>query len=161
VVDSFAVSVTLMLTVVGFARMLRRNGDPPVAAGPDRRVGARAGRRLTAALVGLLRSFSVNVFSVGDPQGRQLLHTVDQELRPERVVLDELRAVLREINARLRDDVTIGSGAAEGSKLDLPNRDRCAPSVPARRSRSPKRCCANWTGSRRHEEPTTDTADSG
>ncbi|MET8152144.1 SCO2524 family protein [Actinoplanes sp. NPDC049668] len=122
VVDSFSISVTLMLAVVGFTKIFRQVVTRPRLLDQVNELEERAGQRLTAAMVGLLRSFSVNVFSADEPYGRELVRTVNQERRPARQVVDELREALREINARLRDDVTIGSGAAEGSELDLPNR---------------------------------------
>jgi hypothetical protein len=122
VVDSFSVSVTLMLAVVGFTRVFRQVVTRPKLLEQINDVEQRASQRLSAAMVGLLRSFSVNVFSADDPYGRELIRTVNQERRPARQIVEELREALREINARLRDDVTIGSGAAEGSELDLPNR---------------------------------------
>lgn len=122
VVDSFSVSVTLMLAVVGFTKIFRQVVTRQKLIDRVDELEERAGRRLTAAMVGLLRSFSVNVFSAEDPHGGELIRTVNQERGPTRQVVDELREALREINARLRDDVTIGSGAAEGSELDLPNR---------------------------------------
>ncbi|GID91880.1 SCO2524 family protein [Amorphoplanes digitatis] len=122
VVDSFSISVTLMLAVVGFTKIFRQVVTRPRLLDQVNELEERASQRLTAAMVGLLRSFSVNVFSADEPYGRELVRTVNQERRPSRQVVDELREALREINARLRDDVTIGSGAAEGSELDLPNR---------------------------------------
>ncbi|WP_067500859.1 SCO2524 family protein [Actinoplanes sp. TFC3] len=122
VVDSFSISVTLMLAVVGFTRVFRQIVSRPALLGEVDRLEAAASKRLSAAMVGLLRSFTVNVFSADDDFGRELVRLVNQERRPTRMVVDELREALREINARLRDDVTIGSGAAEGSELDLPNR---------------------------------------
>jgi len=122
VVDSFSVSVTLMLSVVGFTKVFRQVVTRPKLLDQVIELEERANQRLTAAMVGLLRSFSVNVFSADEPFGKELIRTVNQERRPTRQVVDELREALREINARLRDDVTIGSGAAEGSELDLPNR---------------------------------------
>jgi hypothetical protein len=122
VVDSFSVSVTLMLAIVGFTRVFRQVVTRPKLLGEVEALEQLASKRLTAAMVGLLRSFAVNVFSADDPFGRELVRMVNQERRPTRMVVEELRGALREINARLRDDVTIGSGAAEGGELDLPNR---------------------------------------
>ena len=122
VVDSFSISVTLTVAVIGFVRVfrtlltrenLRREADE---------LEQLANRRLTAAMVGLLRSFSVNVFSAESDFGVELCRMVNQEQLPTRQIVEQLREALREINARLRDDVTIGSGAAEGSELDNPNR---------------------------------------
>jgi len=122
VVDSFSISVTLMLAVIGFTKVFRQvvSRDSLLTQIDD--LERRANIRLTAALIGLLRSFSVSVFSADEPLGRELIRTVNQERRPTRVVVEELRLALSEINARLRDDVQIGSGAAEGSELELPNR---------------------------------------
>jgi len=122
VVDSFSISVTLMLAVVGFTKVFRQVVTRPTLLGQIDDLEAKANRRLSAAMVGLLRSFSVNVFSADDHLGQELVRTVNQERRPTRQVVEELRAALQEINARLRDDVTIGSGATEVAELEIPNR---------------------------------------
>jgi len=122
VVDSFSISVTLMLAVVGFTKVFRQVVTRSALLRQIDELETKANIRLTAALVGLLRSFSVNVFAADDEAGVWLIDRVNQERRPIRQVVEELREALREINARLRDDVTIGSGAAEGSELEIPNR---------------------------------------
>ncbi len=122
VVDSFSISVTLMLATIGFAKTFRAVVTRETLRQQVDRLEQMAGTRLTAAMVGLLRSFAVNVFDTSDEQGRQLLKTTNQSRLPERQVVEQLRLSLREINARLRDDVTIGSGAEEGSLLDNPHR---------------------------------------
>jgi hypothetical protein len=122
VVDSFSISVTLMLAIAGFIKIFRQELGRPALIELVDQLAAKASRRLSAAMTGLLRSFAVNVFSADSDFGRELIRTVNQERRPVQQVVDELQEALREINARLRDDVTIGSGAAEGSELDNPNR---------------------------------------
>jgi len=122
VVDSFSISVTLMLAIVGFTKIFRQMITRPALMQQVDQLERMANRRLSAAIAGLLRSFAVNVFSADSDFGRELIRTVNQERRPNHQVVEELREALREINARLRDDVTIGSGAAEGSELDNPNR---------------------------------------
>jgi hypothetical protein len=122
VVDSFSISVTLMLAIVGFTKIFRSVVTRPALLQQVDNLERLANRRLSAAMAGLLRSFTVNVFSVDSGYGRELIRTVNQDRRPPHIVVEELREALREINARLRDDVTIGSGAAEGSELDNPNR---------------------------------------
>ncbi|MEU8818416.1 SCO2524 family protein [Actinoplanes sp. NPDC048796] len=122
VVDSFSISVTLMLATIGFTKIFRQVVTRPQLLESVDKLERAASLRLSAAMAGLLRSFAVNVFTVESAAGRELLRTVNQERRPAHQVIDELRETLREINARLRDDVQIGSGAAEGSELDNPNR---------------------------------------
>jgi len=122
VVDSFAISVTLTVAVIGFVRVFRSLLTRESLRREADELEQLASRRLTAAMVGLLRSFSVNVFSADSDFGVQLTSMVNQDRLPTRQIVEELHEALREINARLRDDVTIGSGAAEGSELDNPNR---------------------------------------
>ncbi|MBX6355187.1 MAG: hypothetical protein IRZ05_04930 [Micromonosporaceae bacterium] len=118
-VDSFSASVTLTLATIGFVRVFRtvvRRDDilAELAA-----LESMASTRLTAAIIGLLRSFSIFVFDADSDEGRRLCRTVNQAGLPERRVLDELRESLREIRAGLRD-VTIGVRRVEG--LENPNR---------------------------------------
>jgi hypothetical protein len=121
VVDSFSTSVTLTLATIGFVRVfkqvirrddLRREVDA---------LEALASRRLSAAMIGLLRSFTVNVFDAHSAEGRALCRTANQSGLPERQVIEDMRLALRDINASLRD-VTIGSGAGTAEDLDNPNR---------------------------------------
>ncbi|SNY49032.1 SCO2524 family protein [Paractinoplanes atraurantiacus] len=122
VVDSFSISITLMLATIGFTRIFRQVVTRQALLQSVEELEQAANKRLSAAMAGMLRSFAVNVFTAESIEGGELLRTVNQERRPRHLVVEELREALREINARLRDDVTIGSGAAEGSELDNPNR---------------------------------------
>jgi hypothetical protein len=122
VVDSFSISITLMLAIVGFTKIFRQVVTRPALVEQVDTLERKANRRLSAAMIGLLRSFAVNVFNAESNFGRELIRMVNQERRPTHQVVEEVREALREINARLRDDVQIGSGAAEGSELDNPNR---------------------------------------
>jgi hypothetical protein len=64
-------------------------------------------------MIGLLRSFSVNVFKVGDPQGQLLLRTLrHDDSQDDREVLDELNNRLRPVRASLRD-ATLGISTKE------------------------------------------------
>jgi len=122
VVDSFSISVTLMLAIIGFVKVFRVALTRQVLIDQVDKLESMASQRLSAAMVGLLRSFAVNVFTTEQNLGRELVRSVNQSRLPNRQVVEQLRAALREINVRLRDDVTIGSGAAEGGALDNPNR---------------------------------------
>jgi len=119
VVDSFSMSITLTLAALGFIQVLR---------GVVRRENLRqevdklerlSNIRLTAAMVGLLRSFSVHVFNVDSEAGRILCRRSNQSGLPERQIITDLQLNLRKIKSGLRD-LSIGSGRA--ADLDNPNR---------------------------------------
>ncbi|PTA47708.1 hypothetical protein C8054_02230 [Micromonospora sp. RP3T] len=102
IVDSFAVSVTLTLATIGFVKVYR---------GATRRrelleqlddLEAMASIRLTAAMVGLLRSFSTVVFTSTDDYGRRLCDMVNQDELPRRELVAALREQLWDTMASLR-----------------------------------------------------------
>jgi hypothetical protein len=121
VVDSFGISVTLSLATIGFARVFRSVVKRADLHEEIDNLERLASARLTAAMIGMLRSFTVNVFETESKFGRALVHMVNQNAQPNRVVVEELRNELREIHAGLRDEVIIGSGAGQGGRLDNPN----------------------------------------
>ncbi|MBO4272677.1 SCO2524 family protein [Microbispora triticiradicis] len=116
VVDSFSMSVTLALGTLGFLKVFRQSVRRQSIRSEIRELEDLAGKRLSAAMAGLLRSFTVNAFDPASPAGRALLRTVNQTGAPTRRVLDDLRRELRPVRAGLRD-LTIGSG----SQADLDN----------------------------------------
>ncbi len=122
VVDSFAISVALTLATLGFVGVFRSVVRRTELLREIDELESMASRRLTAAMVGLLRSFTVYVHDVDSAEGQELIRTVNQDDLPDRVVIDELREELREIRAGLRDEVIIGSGAVSAGLLDNPNR---------------------------------------
>ncbi|WP_433214379.1 SCO2524 family protein [Dactylosporangium sp. CS-047395] len=109
VVDSYALAITLSLATIGFARIFRGTTRRHAVLEMVDDVEQRASTRLTAAMVGLLRSFCVNVFDADSAYGRNLMQTVNQEGLPSREVVDGLRLELRETMASFRE-VLIGSG---------------------------------------------------
>jgi len=119
VVDSYSMSVTLMLATIGFIRVFRRavrTDDLRVELDELERL---ASTRLTAAMVSLLRSFAVHVFAPDSPPGRTLVSVVNQAGVSDRIVIADLKRALEETRAGIRD-LTIGSGLT--SELDNPNR---------------------------------------
>ncbi|MEU8172457.1 SCO2524 family protein [Microbispora hainanensis] len=116
VVDSFSMSVTLALGTLGFLKVFRQSVRRESIRREIRELEDLASKRLSAAMVGLLRSFTVNAFDPGSTAGRALLRTVNQTGAPTRRVLEDLRRELRPVRAGLRD-LTIGSG----SQVDLDN----------------------------------------
>lgn len=119
VVDSFAVSVRLMLATLGFVRVFRRLVSRDELRRDVDALEAMASKRLTAAMTGLLRSFAVKVFDAGSSFERELCRTVNQGGLSTGRVVESLKRELREIQAGLRD-LSIGSG--QMVDLDNPNR---------------------------------------
>lgn len=121
VVDSFSTSVALSLATIGFVRVFRDVVKRTDIRQEIRELESMASRRLTAAMIGLLRSFTVSVFDAYSPYGRALCRSANQGNLPDRQIIEDLRRSLRDINASLRD-VTIGSGSGQADDLDNPNR---------------------------------------
>jgi hypothetical protein len=119
VVDSFSMSITLTLATIGFSRVFRSMIRREDLRQEVDKLEALASTRLTAAMVGLLRSFSVNVFDANSTAGRILCRGANQSGLPERRIVEDLQRALQEIKAGLRD-LTIGSGQV--TDLDNPNR---------------------------------------
>ncbi|MEV0967906.1 SCO2524 family protein [Microtetraspora glauca] len=117
VVDSYSMSITLMLSILGFLKVFRQSVRREGIRREIRELETLAGNRLSAAMVGMLRSFSVNAFEPGSPQGQALLRTANQTGAPTRRVLDDFQKQLQGVRAGLRD-LTIGSGVVD---LDNPN----------------------------------------
>ena len=122
VVDSFSMSVNLSLATLGFLRVFRAGIKRPDLIDAVQKLEAMASQRLSAAMIGLLRSFTINVFDADSPEGKALVRTANQNGLPDRVIVEELRKELQEIQAGLREYVTIGSGVGKGTVLDNPNR---------------------------------------
>jgi hypothetical protein len=123
VVESYSASIALTLATLSFVRGFRGSVTRRDLLTELDDLDRAASIRLTAALVGLLRSFTVNVFQVDDPNGQTLLTMVNQTgAVPERVAA-RLRTELTDIQAGLRA-VTIGSGQVQPDDSDLrePNR---------------------------------------
>ncbi len=109
IVDSFAVSVTLALSTIGFVRIFRQSVTRVDLRERLRRLERLASTRLTAAMVGLLRSFSTHVFEAGSEPGRTLIATLNRAGLPSKQVVAQFREALRETIASF-GEVLIGSG---------------------------------------------------
>lgn len=111
VVDSFSMSITLTLATLAFIQNFRLVVRREDLRQEMDRLEELSSTRLTAAMVGLLRSFSVHVFDVQSQAGRILCKRSNQSGLPERQVIADLRESLAPVNSSLRT-LTIGSGQA-------------------------------------------------
>lgn len=109
VVESFSASVALDLATIGFTRTLRTEYTRSDLIKEAEELEELASLRLTAALVGLLRSFTVSAFSPGSGFGRVLQDRLSRSGLDAEKLLDQLREELRPVRAGLLD-LTIGSG---------------------------------------------------
>ncbi|MEN3357367.1 MAG: hypothetical protein V7637_1349 [Mycobacteriales bacterium] len=112
VVDSYSMSVTLCLAGLGFLKVFREQVRREALKREVDELSAAASDRLTAAMIGLLRSFSVNVFMPNSLQGRVLTRTINQAGQSDRQAVHDLQRALASVRAGLRE-FTIGSGQAE------------------------------------------------
>jgi hypothetical protein len=109
IVDSFAISVTLSLATIGFVRIFRQSVTRQELRQRLRNLERLASTRLTAAMVGLLRSFSTHVFEASSDAGQILVRTLNTAGQPSKQVIAQFRAALQE-NIASFGEVLIGSG---------------------------------------------------
>ncbi|MFF4251954.1 SCO2524 family protein [Streptomyces sp. NPDC001663] len=116
VVDSFSMSVTLCLATLGFldkfAGVTVRSDVRETVA----ELRKATSERLTAAMVGLLRSFTVNVFDADTTQGRRLARTLGQRRLSERAVLQQFQERFKTLRATIANRITLGVDVADGLK---------------------------------------------
>ena len=117
IVDSFAISVTLSLATIGFVRIFRQAVRRHDTRKELRRLERMASARLTAAMVGLLRSFSTHVFESNSPAGQFLISTMNKAGLPPRQAVAQLRTALAETIASF-GEVLIGSGQTDNLEGD-------------------------------------------
>jgi len=110
VVDSFSMSVTLCLATLGFLRVYRQGLRSQRLLGELDEVEELSSQRLTAAMVGLLRSFTVNTFDPVEPFGQTMCRMINQTGVATEILVRNLLQELAEIRAGLRQELTIGSG---------------------------------------------------
>jgi hypothetical protein len=120
VVDSYAISVRLMLATIDFVKGFRQRISREDLLREVDALEASANIRLTAAIVGLLRSFAINVFEYDSDYGQRLCRMINQSNAGNiRRLVDDLNHELREVNAGFR---YLTLGLAQATDLDNPNR---------------------------------------
>jgi hypothetical protein len=90
VVDSFSMSVTLCLATLGFLRVYRQPLKSQKMIQEVDELEKLCSQRLTAAMVGLLRSFTVNTFDPKDPPGQTLFGMINQRGIAEEILLRQV-----------------------------------------------------------------------
>jgi hypothetical protein len=116
VVDSYSMSITLCLATLGFLKIYEsktRRGD---ILETIQEVRAATSNRLTAAMVSLLRSFTINVFDTDSSQGRTLCELLGQGRLSQRHVLRRFQDRFEALRAAVVESFVLGVDVEEGLK---------------------------------------------
>ncbi|MEU8888211.1 SCO2524 family protein [Streptomyces sp. NPDC048442] len=108
VVDSYSMAVTLSLATLGFLKVFLRSPRRQEIMDLAKELETKTQKRLTAAMISLLRSFSVNTFDIESPRGQNLLALVNQDHAPTRVVVQNLQRRLKPLRSSIGDSFVLG-----------------------------------------------------
>jgi hypothetical protein len=117
-VVSYATSINLCLAALGFLLQYRDRGARGDWVGRVDRLLVQVRERLTAALIGLLRSFTMNPVALDTDLGRRLIRLLNKDDRPTHTVIAEFNEQMRVVRGRLRE---ARLGVARAEDLDNPN----------------------------------------
>lgn len=121
IVDSYSMSITLCLATLGFLNVFATGRRSATVIREIGLLRDLASTRLTAAMVGLIRSFAVQTFDPASDTGQSMLGMVNQARGPQGQLVDALLLNLRGVRAGLRRELTIGSGEI-GEELEREDR---------------------------------------
>jgi hypothetical protein len=116
VVDSFSMSITLCLATLGFLKVYETRTRRSDIRETIAELRQDTSNRLTAAMVSLLRSFTVNVFDIDASQGRTLCELLGQGRLSQRQVLNKFQNRFRPLRAAIVESVSLGIDVEEGLK---------------------------------------------
>ncbi|MEV0171726.1 SCO2524 family protein [Streptomyces sp. NPDC050803] len=116
VVDSFSMSITLCLATLGFLKVYETKTRRTDIKETIADLRAATSNRLTAAMVSLLRSFTVNVFDTDSSQGQTLSELLGQGRLSQRQVLKKFQERFRPLRAAIVESLLLGIDVEEGLK---------------------------------------------
>jgi hypothetical protein len=108
VVDSYSLSVTLSLATLGFLKVYTSKPRRADVREMAEELRVATSLRLTAAMVNLLRSFTVSVFDAESSQGQALIGLIGQGRLSDRMVVQQLQNGLKSLRATIRERLTLG-----------------------------------------------------
>ncbi|MFI8091815.1 SCO2524 family protein [Streptomyces sp. NPDC086080] len=108
VVDSYSMSVTLCLATLGFLKVYETSTTRPEVRRALGELRDATNTRLTAAMISLLRSFTVNVFDAESEQGRRLIQVIGQNRHSDRAVLQQFSRRFRPLRATIIESLSRG-----------------------------------------------------
>jgi hypothetical protein len=110
VVDSYSMSVSLCLATLGFLQVYREGIKGPRMRQEIDELAKLSSERLTAAMVGLVRSFTINTFLPADPPGETMCRMINQGNIASENLVHDLLEDLAEVRASLQKELTLGLG---------------------------------------------------
>lgn len=113
VVDAYSMSVTLSLAALGFVKVYKTTVVRENVLAEITEVEELASRRLSAAMVGLLRSFAVHTFDQDSDEGRNMITMVNQSRMSRETAVRTLNRRLEEVWVGLRENLTDGMGESQ------------------------------------------------
>lgn len=122
VVDSYSMSVSLCLATLGFLKVYRgKTQRASTLTGVDR-LWDDTSTRLTAAMVGLLRSFTVDVVDISSDQGQALARLLGRGRLSDRQVLQRFQSRFASLRALITESFTLGLDTDVSDQLRNENR---------------------------------------
>ncbi|MFF6783398.1 SCO2524 family protein [Streptomyces sp. NPDC012510] len=122
VVDSYSMSVSLCLATLHFCQVFRGRTQRASTLARLERLREDAGVRLTAAMVGLLRSFTVDVVDVSSDQGQALAQLLGRGGLSDRQVLQRFQRRFTSLRALITENLRLGLDADVRDQLRDENR---------------------------------------
>ncbi|MFJ8104720.1 SCO2524 family protein [Streptomyces sp. NPDC096132] len=122
VVDSYSMSVSLCLATLEFCRGYRAKTQRGAALARIEQLRQLAGARLTAAMVGLVRSFTVNVVDISSEQGQTLARLLGRGRLSDRQVLQRFQHHFTSLRALITESFTLGLDTEVTDELRNENR---------------------------------------
>lgn len=116
VVDSYSMSITLCLATLGFLKIYESKTRRTDIRETIAELRSATSARLTAAMVSLLRSFTVNVFDTDASQGQTLCELLGQGRLSQRQVLKKFQDRFRPLRAAIVESLQLGIEVQEGLK---------------------------------------------
>ncbi|MFD5633047.1 SCO2524 family protein [Streptomyces sp. NPDC127077] len=108
VVDSYSMSVSLCLATLGFLKVYRNTTTRASAVARIEELRQDTSDRLTAAMVGLLRSFTVDVVDISSDQGRALARLLGRGRLSDRQVVQRFQHRFKPLRALITDSLALG-----------------------------------------------------
>ncbi|MGW0943418.1 SCO2524 family protein [Streptomyces sp. NPDC002623] len=122
VVDSYSMSITLCLATLGFLKVYRGKTRRAATLARIDQLRDETSARLTAAMVSLLRSFTVNVVDIDSEQGQALSRLLGRGRLSDRQVLHRFQDRFKSLRALITESVVLGLDGDVTDELRNENR---------------------------------------